>query len=223
MTTETTETTATEQATQTSEVAAPSWLDGLDASTRSMIEKDGYKTPADLVAKVRSYAPPESADKYEIPVPEGESEDFAKSVAPIFHKAGISGAQAKALAEGWNELQAQQRAAAKEAEEASAREASALAERQNSVLKREWGAQYEANVELSRRALRSAIGATGAKEAEVSGMIDAMEKAHGFAFVHKFFSHLGKSMAEDTAHGLGSRPVNGGIDAKSFYNNSNMN
>lgn len=188
-----------------------------------MIEKDGYKSPADLVAKVRSYAPPESAEAYEIPVPKGESPDFAKAVAPLFHKAGLSPAQAKALAEGWNELQAQQRTASTQAEEAAAREASALAERQNSDLKREWGAQYDANVELSRRAIRSAMGASGAKEAEVASLIDAMEKTHGFAFVHKFFSHLGKSMAEDQAHGLGTKPPAGGIDARAFYSNSNMN
>lgn len=204
--------------------AAASWMDGLDASTRSMIEKDGYKTPADLVAKVRSYAPPEAPDKYELPVPEGESDEFAKTVAaPLFHKAGLSNEQAKVLAAGWNELQTQQRTAATQAEEASAREASALAERQNGDLKREWGAQYDANVELSRRAIRSAMSATGAKDDTVSTMIDAMEKTHGFAFVHKFFSHLGKSMAEDTAHGLGSKATGGGIDARSLYDKSNMN
>lgn len=200
--------------------AAPAWTDGLDAATKAMIEKDGYKSPADLVAKVRAYQPPESPDGYEIPVPEGESPEFAKAVAPLFHKAGLSAEQAKALAEGWNEMQAAERAADAEREAAAEREATALAERQQADLKREWGEKFDANVELSRRAIRAGMAAAGLKDDGMADMIGSLEKAHGYAAVHKFFAALGAPMAEAPAHGLGTPP---GIQAKSFYDKSNMN
>lgn len=185
-----------------------------------MIEKDGYKSPADLVAKVRAYQPPETADGYEIPVPEGEPPEFAKAVAPLFHKAGLSPDQAKALATGWNEMQAAERAADAERVAAAERESAALAERQQADLKREWGDKFDANTELARRAIRSGMAAAGLKDDGMAEMIGSLEKAHGFGAVHKFFAALGAPMAEAPAHGLGTPP---GIPAKSFYDKSNMN
>ena len=200
--------------------AAPSWTDGLDAATKAMIEKDGYKSPADLVAKVRAYQAPDTPEAYEIPVPEGEAPEFAAAIKPLFHKAGLSPTQAKALAEGWNEMQAAERAADAQRVADSEREAAALAERQQGDLKREWGEKYDANVELSRRAIRSGMAAAGLKDDGMAEMIGSLEKAHGFAAVHKFFAALGAPMAEAPAHGLGTPP---GVQAKSFYDKSNMN
>lgn len=200
--------------------AAPAWTDGLDAATKAMIEKGGYKSPADLVAEVRAYQAPDTPDAYEIPVPEGEAPEFAAAIKPLFHKAGLSPTQAKALAEGWNEMQAAERAADAEREAAAEREATALAERQQGDLKREWGEKYDANVELSRRAIRSGMAAAGLKDDGMAEMIGSLEKAHGFAAVHKFFAALGAPMAEAPAHGLGTPP---GVQAKSFYDKSNMN
>lgn len=185
-----------------------------------MIEKDGYKSPGELVAKVRGYQPPETPDGYELPVPDGESPEFAKAVAPLFHKAGLSASQAKALAEGWNEMQAAERAAAVEQDAAAQREATALAERQQGELKREWGDKFDANVELSRRAIRSGMAAAGLAEDGMAAMIGSLEQAHGFAAVHKFFAALGAPMAEGPAHGLGTPP---GVQARAFYDKSNMN
>lgn len=200
--------------------AAPSWTDGLDAATKAMIEKDGYKSPADLVAKVRGFQPPETPDAYEVPVPEGESQEFAAAIKPLFHKAGLSPTQAKALAEGWNEMQASQRAAAADAQANAEREAQALAERQQADLKREWGESFDAKTELSRRAVRAGMAAAGLKEDDAGALIDTLEKAHGFAAVHKFFAALGAPMAEGQPHGLGQAPI---APAKSFYDKSNMN
>jgi hypothetical protein len=200
--------------------AAPAWTDGLDAATKAMIEKDGYKSPADLVAKVRGYQAPESPDAYEVPVPEGESPEFAAAIKPLFHKAGLSPTQAKALAEGWNEMQAAERAADAQRAADAEREAAALAERQQGDLKREWGDRFDANTELAKRAIRSGMAAAGLKEDGIAEMIDGLSKAHGFAAVHKFFAALGAPMAEAPAHGMGT-PA--GLGAKSFYDKSNMN
>lgn len=195
------------------------WLSTLDDDGKKYVEAKGFKAPADALAALKGYEPPESADKYELPIPDGESDEFAKSVAPIFHKAGLSTAQAKTLAEGWNELQSSQRKQMAEQQEAAERESAALAERQQSELKREWGEKFDGNVELSRRAIRAGMAASGMTEDAAAAMIDSMEKAHGFGFVHKFFSALGQPSAEATAAGMGT-PV---AAAKSFYKNSNMN
>ena len=200
--------------------AAPSWTDGLDAATKAMIEKDGYKSPADLVAKVRAYQAPDTPDAYEIPVPEGEAPEFAAAIKPLMHKAGLSPTQAKALAEGWNEMQATERAAEAEREAAAEREAVALAQRQQADLKREWGDKFDANTELAKRAIRSGMAAAGLKDDGMAELIGTLERAHGFAAVHKFFAALGAPMAEAPAHGLGTPP---GVQAKSFYDKSNMN
>ncbi len=201
--------------------AAPTdWTAGFDAATRSYVQAQGFKAPADLMATLQSYKPPESPDKYEIPIPDGDAGEFAKQVAPIFHKAGLSATQAKALAEGWNELQTAQAAAAAEAQAAADREAAALAQRQQGELKREWGQTYDANVELAKRAIRAGMGAAGLTEDATAGMIDTLEKTHGFAAVHKFFAALGAPMAEAKAHGLGTPTA---LPPASFYDKSNMN
>lgn len=199
--------------------AAPDWLSTLDDDGKKYVETKGFKAPSDALAALKGYEPPESPDKYELPIPDGESDEFAKAVAPIFHKAGLSATQAKALAEGWNEMQTAQRAQAAEAEAAAEREAGAMAERQQNELKREWGDKFDANVELSRRAIRSGMAAAGLNEDAASAMIDSLEKAHGYGVVHKFFSALGQPLSEAKAVGMGTPSV----AAKSFYANSNMN
>ena len=207
--------------------AESSWLDGMDAATRSQIEATGATDAKGLAAKyveaaaaLKGFAPPETADAYDLPIPEGESDEFAKAVAPLMHKAGLSGTQAKALADGWNEMQAQQRQAAAEAAENAEREANALAERQEQDLRREWGDTFDAKVELSRRAIRAGMASAGLSEDAAAGLVDSLEKAHGFGAVHKFFAVLGAPLAEATAHGMGSGPV---ARARSFYDKSNMN
>ena len=105
---DTTETTADTTAATTT-AAAPDWTAGLDADAKTYLEAKGFKSPAEALTALRGYEPPATADAYEIPVPDGESPEFAKAVAPLFHKAGLSATQAKALAEGWNEMQAAQR------------------------------------------------------------------------------------------------------------------
>lgn len=201
--------------------AAPAdWTAGLDAATKSFIQARGFKAPADLMATLQSYDPPESPDKYEIPVPEGDAGEFAKKVAPLLHSAKLSPAQAKALAEGWNSLNATEAAAAAQAAEAQAREADAVAKRQQSELKAEWGLQYDANVETARRAIRAGMGAAGLQEEQAASMIDTLEKAHGFAAVHKMFAALGKQFTEANAHGMNMQPS---PPATAFYPNSKMN
>ena len=70
--------------------APADWTAGLDADAKSYLETKGFKSPAEALTALRGYEPPATADAYDIPVPAGESPDFAKAVAPLFHRAGLS-------------------------------------------------------------------------------------------------------------------------------------
>jgi hypothetical protein len=199
---------------------AAAWTDALDADGKAFVEARGFKSPADALKALRDNAPPASADKYELPVPEGEDPAFAQSVAPLMHKAGLSAAQAKVLAEGWNELQAAERAKAAEAAQAAEREAGALAEREEAELKREWGQAFDANAEHGRRAVAQFVpGDTAAKQRAMQ----ALEGVIGYAGMMRMFSGIGQLIKEDTAHGLGQRPGASAVDARGMYDKSNMN
>jgi hypothetical protein len=177
-----------------------------------------------VLKAARESAPPESPEKYEIPVPEGESPEFAKAVAPLMHKAGLSPAQAKTLAEGWNAMAAQQRQAAADAEANAEREASALAQRQDGELRREWGMQYDAKAEHGKRAVAAGAAASGVDSKALLDGLSAFESKVGYAAMMKFFAFHGQHLAEDKAHGL-TTPGGGAAPAaaRSMYDKSNMN
>jgi len=216
----TTAATATEAATtETSATtsAAPDWTAGLDADAKTYLETKGFKSPAEALTALRGYEPPATADAYEIPVPEGESPDFAKAVAPLFHKAGLSATQAKALAEGWNEMQSGQKAAAAQAEADAATAAEAAAKREDATLQAEWGKDYTANKEHARRAAMQFLpGDDAAKTAFVA----ELERKFGYTATMKMWATIGQGLAEHTAKGLGSAPA---LPAKSWYDKSEMN
>lgn len=193
------------------------WTAGLDADAKTYIESKGYKSPAEALTALRGYEPPATADAYEIPVPEGESPDFAKAVAPLFHKAGLSSAQAKALAEGWNEMQASQRGAAAQAEADAAAAADAAAKREDTALQSEWGKDYAANKEHARRAAMQFL--PGDDEAK-SAFVAELERKFGYTATMKMWAAIGQGLGEHTAKGLGSAPA---LPAKSWYDKSEMN
>lgn len=198
---------------------AATWLDALDDDGKKFVEARGFQSPADALKALRESAAPETPDAYEIPVPDGEDPAFAKSVAPLMHKAGLSPAQAKTLAEGWNQMQAAQRQAAIEAQEAYEREAGALAEREEADLRREWGASFDAQSEHGRRAVAQFIPGDTAQKQKVA---QAMEQVIGYAGMMRMWSSIGKLIGEDAAHGLGQAP-GGRVTPQTMYEKSNMN
>lgn len=193
------------------------WTAALDADTKTYLETKGYKSPAEALTALRGYEPPATADAYEIPVPEGESPEFAKAVAPLFHKAGLSAAQAKALAEGWNEMQASQRGAATQAEADAATAADAAAKREDTALQSEWGKDYAANKEHARRA---AMQFLPGDEDSKTAFVAELEKKFGYTATMKMWAAIGTGLAEHTAKGLGGAPA---LPAKSWYDKSQMN
>ena len=111
---------------------------------------------------------PESADKYELPVPEGDDGSFAQAVAPVLHELGLTNKQAKGLAEWWNETSGKRI----EMERESFLNRS---EEEFTALRREWGAAADQNIELAKRAVAK-FGADAGIDAD---SLERLEEAIG--------------------------------------------
>ncbi|MFT4271819.1 MAG: hypothetical protein QM578_12470 [Pantoea sp.] len=89
---------------------------------------------------------PESADGYELPVPEGDSGEFAGAAAGRMFELGISKSQAQGIAEWYNTQQAQaieqyqQQQAQKNTENVAA-------------IRKEWGNNFDANLAVANKAV----------------------------------------------------------------------
>ena len=128
---------------------------------------------------------PESPDKYELPVPEGDDGSFAQSVAPVLHELGLTAKQARGLAEWWNETSSKRI-------EMEGDSFAQKSEAQYQALQKEWGAAAAQNEELAKRAVLKFSKEAGIDEAT----FDAMERAIGTAKVMKLFHSIGSSFAE---------------------------
>lgn len=175
-----------------SQVTAPAWHESIqDAGLKAFIEGKGFKDAGEAVKALQDLegqtAKPESADAYKLPVPQGQDGAFATEAAKWMHEAGIPVAQAQALATKWNEYQAGQAHAADLARHQQG-------EADVASLRKEWGGQYDANVELGKRAVRAFAGEAG--DAEV--LIGKIEGAIGTAETLRLFQRIGKSMGEST-------------------------
>ena len=128
---------------------------------------------------------PESADKYELPVPDGDDGSFAQAAAPVLHELGLTTKQAKGLAEWWNQASSSRIEAADEA-------FSKQSEAEYSALKGEWGAAAAQNEELAKRAVLKFGKEAGIDEAT----FDSLERAIGTAKVMKLFHAIGAKFGE---------------------------
>jgi hypothetical protein len=127
---------------------------------------------------------PKAATDYKIPLPAGDTGEFAKALAPIFHEAGLSQGQVQKIAEKHNALVAQQsEAATKAATEKQTAEITSL--------KNEWGADWQKNNDIVDKA------------AEQFGMtpdhILALKQAMGPAAAMKFLHTIGSKIAVESA------------------------
>lgn len=89
---------------------------------------------------------PESADKYELAVPDGMPRDFANAAAGKFHELGLTASQGKMLADWYN---AQNEAAVAQYNEGlELRKTTEMAD-----LKKEWGSNYDQLLTTAKGAL----------------------------------------------------------------------
>lgn len=123
---------------------------------------------------------PESADKYVIPLPEGDKGEFANTVKPWMHEAGLSQSQATKLATKWNDHLATTQHAQQTAQAAT--QATEVTQ-----LKAAWGTDYDARASLVDRA------------AETFGMtqdqLDALKSTMGPKGAMTFLYNIGSKIA----------------------------
>ncbi|MDH4185522.1 MAG: hypothetical protein OEV08_00875 [Nitrospira sp.] len=137
---------------------------------------------------------PETADKYQIPVPKGDDGTFATQIKPWLHEAGVTQAGATKLAEKWNGfIEARQNAVKAEME---ARNTTQVKELQLS-----WGQEYEKNAQVVDKAADS-FGMS-------QDQLNALKQVMGPKGAMEFLYNIGKKMGtEDTVvPGMGGPSV----------------
>jgi hypothetical protein len=167
-------------------------LIGADRAGRTVVMP---KDENDVEGKKAFYAKlgvPESADKYELPLPEGDDGSLAKVAADWFHQAGVPKTAAQSITKAWNEhigglVKAQEEAA-------KAKSDADLAQ-----LKQTWGADAQKNEEFSRRGMK----AFGTKAGLDENDLNTLESSLGTAKMLNLFLTLGKSTTEPGFAGEG--------------------
>lgn len=126
---------------------------------------------------------PESADGYELPLPEGDSGEFAKTSAGWMHEAGLSKQQAQALAVKWNEHQAAHATAAED-------QRSKQIDADMTAVKQEWGDKFDANLAVVRKAVSQFAPPELIQMLDQSGLINS-------PIVTNMFLKIGSAISED--------------------------
>lgn len=130
---------------------------------------------------------PESADKYQLEIPQGGDSAFALKAGEWFHKAGLNQNQAAGLAQAWNAHVAEY--AAQQAE------ADAVAVREQSVkLDQEWGGDKSHNTELAKRGWNAMAQELGIQGEELDTMQDAIAEKLGVYRTMKLFKMMGEKI-----------------------------
>lgn len=156
-------------------------------------------TPEEWSAFYAQIGRPETPEGYELPVPEGDNGEFAKSMAPILHKHGVSAEQAKGLAADWNAMVAAQVAEMNAADAAAAAAANAKNAAEATALKNEWGQAHDANMHFAKLAVQQFIPSDKAGD-----VIAAIESKLGYKATIEFLHGIGKGLGEHDAAGMGS-------------------
>lgn len=139
---------------------------------------------------------PESAEGYELPVPEGDAGEFAKTTSQWMHEAGLSKQQAQALATHWNTHQAAQAEAQQEA-------LAQQVEKDMTSMKQLWGADFKANSAIVRSAVNTFAPPEFIEMLDKSGLINS-------PVIANMFLKIGAAIGEDKAAGASKDPSLGG-------------
>ena len=192
---------------------------GLDDAALNVVNERQWKNPADLFTSYRNlekltgvpaerlvkipkdndaaawneaYAKlgrPQTADKYVIPVPEGDTGEFAGVAKAWFHDAGISQSQATKLSEKWNTYVADAQKAAQTAQEQTN-------QIQVTELKSAWGADYDAKTALVDRAAET----FGMTQEQLSALKTTMGPKAAMLFLHNIGAKI--AVEDRTVPGL---------------------
>jgi hypothetical protein len=156
-------------------------------------------TPEEWSAFYAQIGRPETPEGYELPVPEGDDGDFAKQMAPILHKNGLTAEQAKGLAADWNAMMAAQLAELEAADVAHATAMNVKNTAEAAELKNEWGQAHDANMHFAKLAVQQFMPADKAGD-----VIAAIESKLGYKATIQFLHGIGKGLGEHDAAGMGA-------------------
>lgn len=189
------------------------WMSGFDEDSSAFIENKAWKEPADMLSSYRSLEKlvggsnnvlempsadatpeemdsfynslgrPESVDGYSFELPEGGDSEMFEWFRNEAHAEGLTDNQAKNLFSKY-EAMAEQRMGDVESQMRQ------NAEQDIADLKKEWGRDYDKNIDSGTRAVR----ALGYDEAALSGL----EAKMGTSEMLKLFSNIGAKMGEDS-------------------------
>lgn len=133
---------------------------------------------------------PADPNGYEIKLPDGADDSFAKTAAGKFHELGLNKQQAQELVK-WYEGQG---ATATQAQQQQSQAANLA---QQEALKQEWGQAYDQQVTAARQFAQSA-GVDAAT-------LDKLQSAMGYDGVMKFMAGLGAKMGAEPTYPGGDR------------------
>lgn len=137
---------------------------------------------------------PESADGYELPVPEGDSGEFAGAASSKMFELGVSKKQAQGIAEWFNSHQAQAMEQFNQQREQQATENVA-------AIRKEWGGNYDANLATANKAISAYLPPEAIQALAESGL---GTNPH----IVKAFHKIGQSLSE--AKAINGEPASSG-------------
>jgi len=195
-----------------SKAADGGWLQGVqDTELREFIRNKGWNDPSEMAVGYRNLEKLVGGEK--VPVPKGEAdiegwervykalgrpetpEDYKLGdleSASQYHKLGLTARQATGLSAWQDTLKAAQ-------EQKTKQEAAEQRSLQLSAVRKEWGAEFDENVRLGKRAVR---------EFGLESSVQALEAALGSGELLKLTARLGRGLKEDSFAG-GSVPAAG--------------
>jgi hypothetical protein len=162
-------------------------------------------TPEDWKSYYKAIGAPDTADAYELHVPEGQDSEFSKTAAAWMAETGLLPHQAKALAERWNAYNGELSKQAQEVEQQAQAKREADTAKQINDLKTEWGQGHDQNMEMARRAVSQFF-----PKERAGDIIEAIESKLGYSATIKIMHAIGKGLGEGNARGLGEGPGNHG-------------
>lgn len=125
---------------------------------------------------------PETADGYELPVPEGDSGEFAGAASGKMHELGLSKSQAQGIAEWYNTQQSQMVEQFNQQREQQATENVA-------AIRKEWGNNFDTNVAVANKAISAYLSPEAIQALKESGL---GSNPH----IVKAFHKIGQSLSE---------------------------
>jgi hypothetical protein len=226
------------QTTNSATAGSVDWTTGLNDELRGYVQNKGFKDPASVVDSYRNLEKlhgvprerllklpekaedpawndiynrlgrPDKAEEYGLAAPEGSDGNFAKMAAGKFHELGLSKTQAQKLSEWWNGSVGDQ---AKQMQQERVNQL----QQEQTALKKEWGAAYDQNVDLAKRA----AGKFGLSKE----LIAKMEAHTGFSDIMKFMANVGTALGEHNyVSGDSKNPGFGAMTPDAAMNEMNM-